>query len=350
MSDTVTSEAIITAARRVSLTTSVITEWAQRGTPRQREYLHGFLEAEHASRQHATHMRLLKAARLPVMKTLDGYDWTAIRFPEGYGQDALTSLEFLDHAGDLVFYGDVGTGKTHLAAALVASACRQGIPARFFTTAGLVAHLRHAKHADRLDQQLAAIGRNKLVAIDELGYLPIDPEGARLLFQVISEAYEKRSLIMTTNLEFSRWGTVFGDDHMCFASDLVRVFWFCITPLLVGIVRSCWRCVVVKVSRAGKKFLAPSEKYEIWLQLVRQETTIARAATVAGVDRSVIVRLSRVAREGALAALAASRPGPADRRRDAELEASRAEVARLSEAVKELAIRLTLAEGKERWD
>ena len=166
MSDTVTSEAIITAARRVSLTTSVITEWAQRGTPRQREYLHGFLEAEHASRQHATHMRLLKAARLPVMKTLDGYDWTAIRFPEGYGQDALTSLEFLDHGGDLVFYGDVGTGKTHLAAALVASACRQGIPARFFTTAGLVAHLRHAKHADRLDQQLAAIGRNKLVAID----------------------------------------------------------------------------------------------------------------------------------------------------------------------------------------
>ena len=80
----------------------------------------------------------------------------------------------------------------------------------------------------------------------------------------------------------------------------------------------------MKVSRSGKKFLAPSEKYEIWLQLVRQETTIAGAASAAGVDRSVIVRLSRVARDGALAALAASRPGPADRRRDAELEAATA--------------------------
>jgi transposase len=106
----------------------------------------------------------------------------------------------------------------------------------------------------------------------------------------------------------------------------------------------------MKVSRAGKKFLAPSEKYDIWLQLLRQEVTVAQAATSAGVDRSVIVRIKRVAQDGALAALAASRPGPADRRRDMELAASRAEIARLSEAVKELAIRLTLAQGKEHWD
>lgn len=217
MNEAITGEAMITAARQVSLTTAVITDWAARGTPKQREYLHGYLQAEHASRQHATRLRLLKAARLPVTKSLDGYDWTAIRFPDGYGKDALTSLEFLDHAGDLVFYGDVGTGKTHLAAALVAAACHQHIPARFFTTAALVSHLRRAKDTDRLESQLAAIGKNRLIVIDEFGYLPIDPEGARLLFQIISEAYEKRSLILTTNLEFSRWGTVFGDDHMAAA-------------------------------------------------------------------------------------------------------------------------------------
>lgn len=107
---------------------------------------------------------------------------------------------------------------------------------------------------------------------------------------------------------------------------------------------------MVKVSRSGRKFLAPSEKYEIWLQLVRGEVTIAQAATAAGVDRSVIVRIKTVARDGALAALAASRPGPGDRRRDAELAAAKAEVARLTETVKELAVRLTLAEGKDRWD
>ena len=105
----------------------------------------------------------------------------------------------------------------------------------------------------------------------------------------------------------------------------------------------------MKVTRSGRKFLAPSEKYDIWLQLVRGEVTVAQAAASVGVDRSVIVRMKRVAQDGALAALDSSKPGPGDRRRDAELAASRAEVERLSEAVKELAIRLTLAEGKDRW-
>jgi len=104
-----------------------------------------------------------------------------------------------------------------MATALVAAACRQGIPARFFTTSALVMMLRRAKDEDRLDKELASLAKNQLLAIDELGYLPIDTEGARLLFQVIAEGYEKRSLIITTNLEFSRWGTVFGDDNMAAA-------------------------------------------------------------------------------------------------------------------------------------
>jgi len=213
----VTGDDIIAAGRAISLTTTVVAEWASRGTPKQREYLHGFLTAEHTSRQHARHARLLKAARLPTLKSFDGYDWSAIRFPDGYGRDQLLGLEFLDRAGDLVLYGDVGTGKTHLACALIAAACQQGIPARFHTTASLVAQLRRAKDADRLDKELAAIARYPLLVIDEFGYLPIDTEGARLLFQVIADAYETRSLILTTNLEFARWGTVFGDDQMAAA-------------------------------------------------------------------------------------------------------------------------------------
>ncbi|MDP4015377.1 MAG: hypothetical protein U0990_08405 [Candidatus Nanopelagicales bacterium] len=105
----------------------------------------------------------------------------------------------------------------------------------------------------------------------------------------------------------------------------------------------------MKFSPAGKKFLAPSEKYDIWFQLIRGEVTVAEAAAVQGVDRSVIVRIKRVAQEGALAALAASRPGPGDRRRDVELAAARAEVSRLGEAIKELAVKLALAEGKGHW-
>ena len=99
-------------------------------------------------------------------------------------------------------------------------------------------------------------------------------------------------------------------------------------------------------ARRAKKLLAPSVKYEIFLQLVRGETTINQAAEAAGVDRSTIMKLRQVAKEGAMAALSASKPGVGKTPRDVELEAANAEVARLSEAVKELAVKLTLLEGK----
>ena len=99
-------------------------------------------------------------------------------------------------------------------------------------------------------------------------------------------------------------------------------------------------------TRRAKKLLAPSVKYEIFLQLVRGETTINAAAEAAGVDRSTIMKLRQVAKEGAMSALSASKPGVGKTPRDVELEAANAEVARLGEAVKELAVKLTLLEGK----
>jgi hypothetical protein len=101
--------------------------------------------------------------------------------------------------------------------------------------------------------------------------------------------------------------------------------------------------------RRAKRFLSVSQKYEIWLQLVRQEVTIAEAAAAQHVDRSTIMRIRTVAKEGAMAALAASKPGAGARERDYELEQSKAEVARLSEALKEMAVKLTLVEGKGGW-
>lgn len=101
--------------------------------------------------------------------------------------------------------------------------------------------------------------------------------------------------------------------------------------------------------RRSKRILTPSQKYEIWLQLIRQEVTMAEAAAAAGVDRSTIVRIRTVAKDGALAALAASKPGAAGTARDAELAAANAEIARLSEAVKQMAVKLTLTEGEDGW-
>ena len=104
-----------------------------------------------------------------------------------------------------------------------------------------------------------------------------------------------------------------------------------------------------RAGRRAKRFLTPTEKYEIWLQIVRQEVTIAEAAEQQQVDRSTIMRIRTVAKEGALAALAASKPGVQAAQRDYELEAAKAEIARLSEAVKQMAVKLTLVEGKGGW-
>ena len=114
-------------------------------------------------------------------------------------------------------FGPPGTGKTHLAIALGRQACRQGVPVRFFTAAELVMRLLRANAENRLDRELAQIGRARLLVIDELGYIPIDEEGSRLLFQVVTNAYERQSVIYTTNIEFSGWGRIFGDPNMAAA-------------------------------------------------------------------------------------------------------------------------------------
>ena len=129
----------------------------------------------------------------------------------------LFEKENASRAEDLVLYGDVGCGKTHLAIAIGMLACQRMIPVRFFTASSLAMRLRKAKDDNRLDAELKSIGRAGLAVIDELGYLPIDIDGARLLFQAGADGYETRSVIFTSNLESGRWGDVFGDGDMAAA-------------------------------------------------------------------------------------------------------------------------------------
>ena len=138
-------------------------------------------------------------------------------FPADWDAGSWKARGFVDRAEDLVLYGDVGCGKTHLAIAIGMLACQRMIPVRFFTASSLVMRLRKAKDENRLDAELRTIGRAGLVIIDELGYLPIDIDGARLLFQVIADSYETRSVIFTSNLESGRWGDAFGDGDMAAA-------------------------------------------------------------------------------------------------------------------------------------
>ena len=209
---------VAAAGRRCSLTGSLLAGWGTRGTPRQVEYLAEYLEAERASRDASRRAQLPGRCALPQAKTLDGYDWGSVAWPDSFGRDDLLSLSFLDRHEDVVPVGDVGTGKTHMLEALCALCCQSMRQARFFTASSLVMRPGRARDGGSLDRELAQLARAELLGIDELGFLPLDVDGARLLFQVVSESYERQSLVITTNLEFSRWGTVFGDDQMAAAA------------------------------------------------------------------------------------------------------------------------------------
>lgn len=154
---------------------------------------------------------------LPAPKTFDGYDWSAVSWLEGMGRESLLALDFVECREDLVLMGDVGTGKTHMASALCTLACERRLEARFFTASSLVMRLRRARDDGKLDREAALVGKARLLVIDELGFLPLDADGARPLFQVFADAYERQPVVITTNLEFSRWGSVFGDDQMAAA-------------------------------------------------------------------------------------------------------------------------------------
>lgn len=201
-----TPDEVMGLACGLPLTRSVLRSVVADATPGQLGVLADLFRAENASRMESRRARLIRSAGFPCVKGFDGYDWGMASFPADWGREQLMDLGFVDRAEDLVLYGDVGCGKTHMAIATGMLACERGMPVRFFTASSLVMRLRRARDENRLDAELRTIGRARLLVVDELGYLPIDIDGARLLFQVIADSYEKRSVVFTTNLEFGRWG------------------------------------------------------------------------------------------------------------------------------------------------
>ena len=150
-----------------------------------------------------------------MVKTLDDFVWTpAIELPSGLTAEYMEELQFLTPKENLIFMGTVGTGKTHLATAIALKACQEGRRVRFYTAASLANILLEKNNKGTLNNYLSTLKKVELIVIDEIGFVPLHKDAAELLFQVISDCYERKSLIITSNLEFSQWNTVFGDNRL----------------------------------------------------------------------------------------------------------------------------------------
>jgi len=213
--------AIVAAATTLALPTvrtqaGEIADAAARDQLTHRGYLAELLATEVDDRAERRRIRRIREARFPRLKHLAEFD-TTISPIDGATIATLTQGAFINNGTPVVLLGDSGTGKTHLLIGTGIAACHQGRSVRYITAAALVNELVEAQDEHTLTRLIGRYGRLDLLLIDELGYLHLDPRGAELLFQVITEREERASIAVATNAPFSEWAATFTDPRLCSA-------------------------------------------------------------------------------------------------------------------------------------
>lgn len=203
--------------RKMFFSQPVINRFVETATPKELESMQKLLDDEQQVRKVARRARYIKSANFPTMKSFDDYDFTGIKFPANFSKEEMLALDFIRDRHTIVFYGGCGSGKTHVTTALGISACNMDYKVKFFTLTSLVMYLKNAKNSGTLERSYKTLMNYDLICIDEWGYLPLDLESGQLLFSVISNAYERLSLIITTNLPFNEWGPLFADEQLAAA-------------------------------------------------------------------------------------------------------------------------------------
>ncbi len=178
------------------------------------DFLLGLTERELIEREQRAAERRIKGAKFPVLKTIDSFDFAAQPTINEPLMRQLLSGEYLEARENILLIGNSGTGKSHLATALGFAACTQGRKVRFWSATALVTHMLELREQRDLKRFLTQIEKLELLVLDELGYVPFSKDGAELLFEVVSRAYERISLIVTTNLPFEQWTEVMGSERL----------------------------------------------------------------------------------------------------------------------------------------
>ncbi len=175
------------------------------------EFLLNLTEIEAASRMENGRKRRIKEAKFPLLKPIEIFDFEAAPDLDTRLIKELLGCHYIKEARNVIFLGRSGTGKTHLATALGIEACSQGVRTRFVTGCSLANELIEARDEKRLSRLIQRYTRFGLLIVDELGYVPFSKEGAELLFQVLAERHERKSVIITSNHGFGDWTQIFGD-------------------------------------------------------------------------------------------------------------------------------------------
>ncbi|MYL21653.1 AAA family ATPase [Halobacillus litoralis] len=179
------------------------------------QYLEALFQKEFELREEAKAERLIKKAKFANHKNLAHFQWgDQVRFPPQINRTELKDLHFISKKENVVLTGSPGTGKTHLATGLGREACKKGYEVRFYRVSDLVDILERMWREGKLQQFRNRFKKVDLIILDEMGYIPFSKEGAELLFQLITDWYEQKSLIITSNLEFSQWNRIFVDSRL----------------------------------------------------------------------------------------------------------------------------------------
>lgn len=160
---------------------------------------------------------IIKAANFPFRKTLEDYDFSFQPSVSENQIKEICNLSFIERKENIIFIGNSGVGKTHLAVSIGIEAAKHRNSVYFITCHNLMQKLNKAQKENRLDKQLQHLAQYKVLIIDEIGYLPVDHQGSNLFFQLIARRYMNKSTIVTTNMPFSRWGEVFSDNTLASA-------------------------------------------------------------------------------------------------------------------------------------
>ena len=178
------------------------------------EFLLNLSEAEVQTRQENGRKRRLQEAKFPILKPMETFDFDAAPGLDIRLMKELADCDYAKKSRNIIFVGKSGTGKTHLSTALGMEACKQGIRSRFVTGCGLANELIEARDEKQLGRAVKRYASYGLLIIDELGYIPFSKEGAQLIFQILAERHERKSVIITSNKGFGDWTEIFGDPSM----------------------------------------------------------------------------------------------------------------------------------------